>query len=107
MPWGIRPAAAIAALLVLGAPASASAFDAHGSVNQVYVTGLSPGSKTTLLDRRGRKLKTQKANPLGGLLFRDVKAGSRYRVRSGAEKSPPLTVLKPSAAPSSTDVYDQ
>src|SRR3954452_9318132 len=107
MPWGIRPAAAIAALLALAAPASASAFDAHGSVNQVYVTGLSPGARTTLLDRRGRTLKTQKANPLGGLLFRDVRAGSRYRVRSGAEKSAPLTVLSSSPTPPSTDVYDQ
>src|SRR3954449_2075852 len=107
MPWGIRPAAAIAALLVLGAPASASAFDAHGSVNQVYVTGLSPGARTTLLDRRGRRVKTQRANPLGGLLFRDVRSGSRYRVRSGAERSAPLTVLSARPAPPSTDFYDQ
>src|SRR3954452_8369415 len=107
MPWGIRPAAAIAALLALAAPASASAFDAHGSVNQVYVTGLSPGARTTLLDRRGRTLKTQKANPLGGLLFRDVRAGSRYRVRSGAERSAPLTVLSARPAPPSTGFYDQ
>src|SRR3954469_16026501 len=106
MSWGIR-LAAVVAVLALAAPASAAAFTARGSVNQVYVTGLSPGAKTALLDRRGRKLKTQTANPLGGALFRDVKAGTRYRVRSGAEKSPPLTVLKPSAAPSSTDVYDQ
>src|SRR3954464_6769904 len=107
MPWGIRPAAAIAALLALAAPASASAFDAHGSVNQVYVTGLSPGARTTLLDRRGRRVKTQRANPLGGLLFRDVRSGSRYRVRSGAERSAPLTVLSARPAPPSTDFYDQ
>src|SRR3954447_1503352 len=107
MPWGIRPAAAIAALLALAAPASASAFDAHGSVNQVYVTGLSPGEKTTLLDRRGRKLKTQKANPLGGLLFRDVKAGSGYRVRSGGGRSAPPTGLSARPAPPSTGFYDQ
>src|SRR3954453_20667163 len=107
MPWGIRPAAAIAALLALAAPASASAFDAHGSVNQVYVTGLSPGAKTTLLDRRGRKLKTQKANPLGGLLFRDVRAGSRYRVRSGAERSAPLTVLSARPAPPTPGFHAQ
>src|SRR3954462_744576 len=80
MSWGIRLAALVAGL-ALGAPASAAAFDAHGSVNQVYVTGLSPGAKTTLLDRRGRRVKTQRANPLGGLLFRDVRPGSRYRVR--------------------------
>src|SRR3954449_11435099 len=107
MPWGIRPAAAIAALLALSAPASASAFDAHGSVNQVYVTGLSPGAKTTLLDHRGHKVRTQKANPLGGLLFRDVRSGSRYRVRSGSERSAPLTVLSARPAPPSTGFYDQ
>src|SRR3954452_14174008 len=99
--------AALVAVLALGAPASAAAFDAHGSVNQVYVTGLSPGAKTTLLDRRGHKVRTQKANPLGGLLFRDVKSGSRYRVRSGSEKSAPLTVLSARPAPPSTGFYDQ
>jgi|tagenome__1003787_1003787.scaffolds.fasta_scaffold20974670_3 predicted acyl esterase len=99
--------AALVAVLALGAPASAAAFDAHGSVNQVYVTGLSPGAKTTLLDRRGRRVKTQRANPLGGLLFRDVRSGSRYRVRSGAERSAPLTVLSARPAPPSTDFYDQ
>src|SRR4051812_36648444 len=106
MSWGIR-LAAVVAVLALGAPASATAFDAHGSVNQVYVTGLSPGAKTTLLDRRSRKVRTQKANSLGGLLFRDVKAGRRYRVRSGAERSAPLTVLSARPAPPSTGFYDQ
>src|SRR3954471_24351490 len=106
MSWAIR-LAAVVAVLALGAPASATAFDAHGSVNQVYVTGLSPGATTTLLDRRGRKVKTQTANSLGGLLFRDVRSGSRYRVRSGAERSAPLTVLSARPAPPSTDFYDQ
>src|SRR4051794_31437100 len=104
----MRSALALAALiLATTASAAEASFDAHGSANQVYVTGLSPGAKTTLLDRRGRKVRTQRANPLGGLLFRDVKAGSRYRVRSGGEKSAPLTVLSARPAPPSTGFYDQ
>src|SRR3954447_24442104 len=106
MLWGFR-LAAVLAVLALAAPASAGAFSAHGSVNQVYVTGLSPGAQTTLLGRRGRKVATQAANPLRGLLFRDVRTGRRCRGRWGAETSEPLTVLSARPAPPSTGFYDQ
>src|SRR4051812_14125542 len=101
--------ALVVAVLVFATAASAAgaSFTARGSANQVYVTGLTPGAKAALLDRRGRTVARQRANSLGGLLFRDVKPGSGYRVRSGAEKSGRLTVLSTRAAPPSTDVYDQ
>src|SRR4051794_18078591 len=101
--------ALVVAVLVFATTASAAeaSFTARGSANQVYVSGLTPGARATLLDRRGRTVARQRANSLGGLLFRDVKAGSGYRVRSGAEKSGRLTVLSTRAAPPSTDVYDQ
>src|SRR3954471_24205943 len=101
--------ALVVAVLVFATAASAAeaSFTARGSANQVYVTGLTPGARATLLDRRGRTVARQRANSLGGLLFRDVKAGSGYRVRAAAEKSGRLTVLSTRAAPPSTDVYTQ
>jgi predicted acyl esterase len=89
--------------------AAAEAFSAHGSVKQVYVTGLDPGAQMSLLGRKGRTVATKQANAQGGLLFRNVKAGSGYRVRpsGGGESSEALTVLSTRSAPPSTDVYDQ
>src|SRR3954454_3198985 len=103
-------AAAVAAAFALttGTAAAAAGFNAHGSVEQVYAIGLQPGSKVTLLNGAGKTVATRKVSALGGTLFRNVKAGSGYRVRSaGGEQSDPLTVLSPAAAPPSTDIYKQ
>src|SRR5437763_16797143 len=84
-------------------------FSAHGSVEQVYVTGLGAGEQTSLLNAAGQTIATQRADSLGGLLFRNVTPGSGYRVRlsgTGTE-SGPLTVLSTQSAPPSTDVYNQ
>ena len=84
--------ALLAALLALAFPAAASAFDAHGSARQVYVTGLTPGAPTVLI-KPGGKTVTRAADPQGGLLFRNLKPASGYQVRSGGAASPPLTVI--------------
>ena len=82
----------IAALGVLAvwlvAAASASAFNAQGSVKQVYVTGLAPNAEVSLL-RGGGVVDTQNADSEGGLLFRNVKPGLGYQVQvaSNGEKS--------------------
>lgn len=94
--------ATLALALATGASA-AQAFDAHGSVEQVYVTGLAPGAQMSLRNHAGRKVATKRADAEGGLLFRNVKPGNGYRVGS----SGPLTVLPKRAAPPSTDVYNQ
>ena len=60
---------------------TATTFSAYGSAGQVYAVGLTPGSSASLVDSMGRTLATQKADSLGGLLFRDVPLGSGYRVR--------------------------
>jgi predicted acyl esterase len=89
--------------------AAAEAFDAHGSVQQVYATGLTPGAQTTLVDGAGRTVATKRADAQGGLLFRDVKPGGGYRVvlTKGGTRSDPLTVLSTKPAPPSTSIYDQ
>src|SRR5438067_3673573 len=92
-----------------GAAAAAPSFSAHGSVEQVYVTGLAPSAQVALLDGAGGTVATKRADSLGGLLFRNVKPGSGYRVRlsQGGEESDPLTVLSAQPAPPSTDGYNQ
>ena len=97
------------ALLSTGTAAAEAALSAHGSVRQVYVTDLDPGARVALLDSRGRTVATRRASKLGGLVFRNVRPGSGYRVRlapAGAE-SDPLTVLSARPAPPDTKGYDQ
>jgi len=93
----------------LVAAASASAFSAHGSVEQVYVTGLAPSAQMSLLRSDGETVSTQTADALGGLLFRDVKPEGGYRVRlsSSGEESEPISVYTQAAAPWDPSIYNQ
>ena len=88
---------------------AATTWTARGSVQQVYVTGLASGAQMSLVNGAGTTIATRKANSLGGLLFRDVPAGSGYRVRptAGGTASGPLTVLSTTPAPPSTSIYGQ
>src|SRR5437868_5356709 len=100
-------AAALAAAFTLSTGAAQAAVDAHGSAEQVYATGLAPGAKTTLLDGKGRKVAARKASALGGVVYRDVKPGSGYRLATRSERSEPVTVLSTQPAPPNTSIYDQ
>ncbi|HVL94762.1 MAG TPA: CocE/NonD family hydrolase [Solirubrobacteraceae bacterium] len=103
----------VVVLLVLlpaaAAEAAATPFTARGSVEQVYVTGLEPGARVVLLNRRGRTVKRKRANELGGLLFRNVRRGRGYRVRlaAGGPASAPLRVLSTRPEPPTTSIYEQ
>jgi predicted acyl esterase len=111
LPGCLALGCALVALLLAAGPAGAAqpSFDAHGSVEQVYATGVKAGVEVALLDRRGRKVATRKADPLGGVLFRKVAPGKGYRVRlaSGGPRSGPLRVLTARSAPPSTGIYEQ
>jgi uncharacterized protein len=88
--------------------ATGSGFTAHGSVEQVYVTGANGGEELKLLDRRGTVVDTQRAGSLGGAVFRRVEAGGGYRVRGAdGEVSPRLRVITGRPAPPDTSIYDQ
>ena len=91
------------------AHAASPPFSAHGSVNQVYVTGLAANAPMTLIGPTGRKVATQSADSLGGLLFRNVPAGTGYRVRldPNGPTSKPLTVHTAAAAPWDPSIYHQ
>src|SRR5215210_6532227 len=101
-------ATVVALVLSVGA-GTADAFDAHGSVEQVYVTGLAPETRMALVDGAGGAVATKAGDAQGGLLFRDVRPGSGYRVRpaGGGAASGPLTAISQRPAPPSTQVYDQ
>jgi uncharacterized protein len=84
-------------------------FTARGSVEQVDVTGAQPGATYDLLDRKGHKVLSQQAGDLGGIVYRDVKAGDGYRVRQASDgaASPSFTVLPDRSAPPSTSIFGQ
>ena len=86
-------------------------FIAHGSAEQVYVTGVRAGSLLKLVNSRGRVVASRHADSLGGLVFRNVTPGRGYRVLQGsgrsASQSKPLTVLSDRSAPPSTKIYNQ
>ncbi|HEY5942706.1 MAG TPA: CocE/NonD family hydrolase [Solirubrobacterales bacterium] len=98
-------------MLIAPGPAAAAdpSFEARGSVEQVYVTGLAPGAQVSLYDSEDAEVATKSANDLGGTLFREVAPGGGYRVglTANGPESAPLQVLTSQSAPPSTDVYDQ
>ncbi|HEX7355585.1 MAG TPA: CocE/NonD family hydrolase [Mycobacteriales bacterium] len=110
---------AVAAVVLVGLPAvgsraatarpAAATFSAHGSAEQVYVTGLAPDATMSLLDGSGAVVQTKSADPQGGLLFRNVAPGSGYvvRLQSDGTESAPLTVYSDAAAPWDPDIYNQ
>ncbi len=98
--------AANAAAASAAAPPS---FNAQGSAEQVYVTGLPANAQMTLLNKSGATVATQNADSLGGLLFRNVAPGSGYRVQltSNGTESGPITVHSDAAAPWDPAIYGQ
>jgi predicted acyl esterase len=95
--------------LVASASAASATFSAHGSAEQVYVTGLPSGASASLLTSTGSTLYTQNADSLGGLLFRNVPPGKGYRVQlnPSGPKSGSITVHSTAAAPWDPGIYDQ
>jgi predicted acyl esterase len=99
----------IGSMTVTGVSASPAHFRAVGSVGQVYVSGLAPSAQMSLIKAGGKILSTQRADSLGGLLFRNVPPGDGYRVRldAGGTESQPITVHTDRPAPWDPGVYGQ
>src|ERR1700761_3360901 len=70
-----------------GATGAAPALTAHGSVEQVYATGIAPGAKVTLYGPGGQAVQKKNADELGGILFREVAPGPGYEIGIGGERS--------------------
>ncbi|MGB8875764.1 MAG: CocE/NonD family hydrolase, partial [Solirubrobacteraceae bacterium] len=99
----------LAALVAAAGASAAPSFSAHGSAEQVYVTGLAANAQMSLITSGGKTLYTQDADSLGGLLFRNVPPGSGYRVwlASDGSESDPITVHSDAAKPWDPSVYNQ
>src|SRR6201996_9203134 len=91
----LAPVLLLLSLMVGGAGVAqaAPAFEAHGSVEQVYATGVAPGANVTLYNGSGGTVASKPADELGAVLFRDVTPGSGYPLRV---RSPPA---RPGEAP--------
>ena len=90
------------------ATATATPFVAAGSVDQVYATGVTPSTTATLTNATGKSVATQKADSLGGILFRNITPGAGYRVHiQHGPTSGPLTVHNAAAAPWDPGIYHQ
>ncbi|HEX6392853.1 MAG TPA: CocE/NonD family hydrolase [Acidimicrobiales bacterium] len=92
--------------------ASSPSFSAHGSAEQVYVTGADPNARMSLVNSSGTtvpNVPAQTADSLGGVLFRNVPPGSGYRVRlePNGPESGPLTVYTDAPAPWDPSIYNQ
>jgi uncharacterized protein len=109
---GLSVAALVSLSLLLiassaGVAQAAPAFEASGSVEQVYATGVPAGGTVTLKDGSGNVVGSKSADSLGGVLFREVKPGSGYRLEAGGQQSEPLTVLTQASAPPNPSIYEQ
>jgi uncharacterized protein len=110
---GMAAAVGLLAVLVAqgtvsGARAATTPFSAAGSVDQVYATGVAPNATVTLTDARGHAVATQKADSLGGILFRNVPPAAGYRVHVlHGPTSGPMTVHTAAAAPWDPGIYHQ
>jgi predicted acyl esterase len=105
---GLAATLAVFAVCLVAA-ASASAFEAQGSVKQVYVTGLAANAEASLVNSAGTTVYTQNADSLGGLLFRNVAPATGYRVHvpSTGETSGPLTVHSAASKPWDPNIYEE
>jgi uncharacterized protein len=99
----------VAAICAASAQAATPTFTARGSAEQVDVTGLAPNARMALVRPNGTVLATQRADSLGGLLFRNVPPGAGYRVRpaAGGADSAPITVHTDAAKPWDPGIYGQ
>src|SRR5688572_19910561 len=97
--------------LSLASPAAAAA-SVHGSVNQVYVTGATPGATLTL-KQGATTVATGTVDEQGSFIFGvqygtadDVPAGT-YTVQEGSGTPSPVTVTDPDDVPAQSFYDDQ
>ncbi len=109
---GILAALAASCAVALTAPlahagGSGTDLEIRGSAKQVHVTGAESREQVELL-RRGSAVASRRASKLGGVVFRDVKAGTGYSVRGEAGgTSRRVRVLSGRAAPRDAGIFEQ
>lgn len=105
----VSTSALVALLLVLVVPTAVAEakLAVRGSVEQVQVTGAKPKAKVVLLDDHDRVVAARRARALGGLVFREVRPGTGYRVRSRGRTTHRVTVLTTRSEPPAPRLYEQ
>jgi predicted acyl esterase len=73
------------------ADARPAAFEAHGSVGQIWLVGAVPGEPLELTDPDGRVLRSAVADSEGSLLLRDLAPGLFRVISGGASDRPAAT----------------
>src|SRR3712207_2360095 len=86
---------------------AAASFTARGSAKQVYAVGLPARAWVSLVDKHGDRVERRRADEQGGVLFRHVRPGTGYHVRSGGQSSDALTVHGNNPRPWDESSYDQ
>jgi predicted acyl esterase len=90
--------AAVLAPVAHAAESGAATFRVQSSVNQVAVTGATPGA-IAVLRTPAKAVARRPVDRAGSVLFRNVKAGSGYVVGIGQERSTEIAVTDPSDPP--------
>ena len=80
--------AALLTVALTAGVAQAQPMSAHGSAEQAYAVGLRANRTVTLLNAHGRKVAAQKADSLGGVVFRNVTPGKRLPDAPGRRELP-------------------
>src|SRR4051812_46098575 len=104
--WTVALAALLGALGLVPPTAAHAAttatpatFDAHGSVEEVYVTHAPVARTIELHNAAGATVQHATVDDLGSILFRDVAPGDGYTVVVGVQQSPPLHVMSRGETP--------
>src|SRR4051812_24130456 len=84
------------------ARAADAPFDAHGSVNQVWLTGAGAGQLLKLVNSKGIVVQRGRADAQGSKIFREVKRASGYHVVGGSGTS--LVATGPLRVTNASDV---
>jgi predicted acyl esterase len=110
-----------ACLVMLGAcgtsskPASSgfgtASFVGHGSINEAYATGVTPGEHLVVVDSSGKQVGAGVVDKLGGVVVPNLTPGAGYRFRTTGGAKPletaPFAVLSTSSTPSPSDYASQ
>jgi predicted acyl esterase len=105
----VETSSATAVTRVSAATSPPAPLDVRGSARQVDVTGVLARARVALIDARGHRVQVRSATSLGGVLFRNVRPGSGYRIKvlSTGRTAGPVTVHTNAAAPWDPSIYNQ
>ena len=86
-------------------------FQAHGSIDEAYVLDATPGEQLILVNESGSEVGKGTADQLGSFIFRTLKPGSGYEVRSvhgnTVDGTKPFAVLSAKSIPPASLYSDQ